>query len=45
MEGNVLRLSENKMPREWEECRRKMHNVSGYGLLENRCRREIKFRV
>jgi hypothetical protein len=29
MEGNVLRLSENKMPREEEECRRKLHNVPG----------------
>jgi hypothetical protein len=29
MEGNVLRLYENKMPREEEECRRKLRNVSG----------------
>jgi hypothetical protein len=28
MEGNVLRLSENKMPREEDEYGRKLHNVS-----------------
>jgi hypothetical protein len=29
MEGSVLRLSENKMLREEEECRRKLHTVPG----------------